>query len=316
MPAIPPLLALPEMYRDWDEIVEELPWRFRSLRIREAFDELPVLPVDAEHLPDRYLCRASSMLSMFSHAYWRGKPTPPAALPPVLGDAWNTVSTRLGRPAPFLSYIDLIVYNWKLVNPDLPDPYVVENMELLIPTVGSQEEHVFHLTQVEILAQTAPLVGAIVRAQEAAERQDVEALEQELLLMLDRMHHAGEVSFQKISPNPRSATFVDAVVWSKTVAPFAVPITQGVLGPAGPPPRSSTLSTSSSAALPTGQSWEPRPCTSAPPTRASGSSSWTRWARCRCATSSIPAATGRCRVSSNPSWMATPGSAASSRSTA
>ncbi len=40
-------------------------------------------------------------------------------------------------------------------------------------------------------------------------------------------------SLKLIDPRPASATFVDPVVWAKTVAPFAVPLTPGVLGPSG-----------------------------------------------------------------------------------
>ena len=44
---------------------------------------------------------------------------------------------RLGREQEVLSYIDLIVYNWRLRDPALTEPMVVENLELLFPTVGN-----------------------------------------------------------------------------------------------------------------------------------------------------------------------------------
>jgi sulfite reductase (NADPH) flavoprotein alpha-component len=232
-PSAPPLQNLPPSHRAWDDMVGHLPDLFRTLRLREAFDAMPVLPVDAENLPDTFLCRASALLSMFAHAYVRGTLGPPAELPACIRQPWEEVTRRLGRPEPFLSYIDLIVYNWRLHDPARADPMRVENMDLLIPTVGNQEERVFHLTQVEILAQCAPVVGAVVRAQEAVVRGDVAGLERELRAILERFQHVTEVSFQKISPNPRSSTFVDPVVWAKTVAPFAVPITVGVQGPSG-----------------------------------------------------------------------------------
>ena len=46
----------------------------------------------------------------------------------------------------------------------------VENMNLLVPTVDNKEERIFYLTQVEALAQSSPLISAVVRAQEAAHR--------------------------------------------------------------------------------------------------------------------------------------------------
>jgi sulfite reductase (NADPH) flavoprotein alpha-component len=214
-------------------MVGHLPELFRTLGLRDAFDSMPVLPADGQNLPDEFLCRASALLSMFAHAYVRGAMDPPLALAESIRQPWEEVTRRLRRPEPFLSYIDLIVYNWRLRDPTLDDRMRVENMDLLIPTVGNQEERIFHLTQVEILAQCAPVVGAVVRAQEAVTRGDVASLEKELQVILERFQHVAEVSFQKISPNPRSATFVDPVVWAKTVAPFAVPIKAGVQGPSG-----------------------------------------------------------------------------------
>ncbi len=232
-PSKPPLLSLPPSHRAWDDMVGRLPALFRTLGLREAFDAMPVLPADAQSLPDTFLCRASALLSIFAHAYFRGGVEPPAEFPACIRQPWEEVTRRLRRPEPFLSYIDLIVYNWRLRDATLADPMRVENMDLLIPTVGNQEERVFYLTQVEILAQCAPVVGAVVRAQEAVTRGDVEGLGRELRGIFECFQHVTDISFQKISPNPRSSTFVDPVVWAKTVAPFAVPIKQGVQGPSG-----------------------------------------------------------------------------------
>jgi sulfite reductase (NADPH) flavoprotein alpha-component len=132
-----------------------------------------------------------------------------------------------------LSYIDLIVYNWKVVDHSLEDPMRVENLRLLIPTVDNKEEGIFYLTQVEALSQSTPLIGAIVRAQEAVSRDDIDSLKEELILIAGGLLHVTNKSFMKINPNPYSDLHVDPVVWAKTVAPFAVPINEGVAGPSG-----------------------------------------------------------------------------------
>ena len=232
-PARPPLLEMPPSHRAWDQIAADLPHLFRTLKLRQLADELPVLRATQETLSDDYLLRASALMSMLAHSYVRVRVDPPEGLPASIEHPWQDVSRRLGRRAPVLSYIDLIIYNWKFRDPTRLDPMRVENLDLLIPTVGSKEEDVLYLTQVEIVAQSAPIVGAIVRAQEAVTEGDVDWLERELIVIIERLQHAGEVSFQKIDPNPRGATFVDPVLLGKTVAPFAVPITSGVPGPSG-----------------------------------------------------------------------------------
>ena len=72
-----------------------------------------------------------------------------------------------------------------------------------------------------------------MRAHEAIARDDREALAAELLLVIERIRHVTEISFQKIDPNPLSATYVNPVVWATSVAPFAVPIAEGTAGPSG-----------------------------------------------------------------------------------
>ncbi len=235
MPNRPPLLRLPPAYQAWDTISDDLPELYRTLRVRQAIDALPVLSATEEDLPDEYLLRASSLISMFAHSYFRIETEPPAdlVLPESIVRPWAEITKRLDRSAPHLSYIDLIVYNWKLIDATLPDPMRVENMNLLVPTVDNKEERIFYLTQVEALAQSSALISAAVRAQEAAHRKDNEALKEELILIADGLRHITHVSFMKINPNPYSDFYVDPVVWAKTVAPFAVPVNKGVAGPSG-----------------------------------------------------------------------------------
>jgi ferredoxin-NADP reductase len=169
----------------------------------------------------------------FAHSFVRVEMRPAGDLPESIQRPWDELAPRLGRPKPFLSYNDLIVYNWRLRDPGSPDPIRVENLDLLVPTVGNEAERVFYLTQLEIIGQCTPIVGAVVRAQEAVLCGDGAGLEAELLLVLERLRHVTEISFQKIDPNPLSATYVDPIVWATTVAPFAVPIGEGTAGPSG-----------------------------------------------------------------------------------
>jgi ferredoxin-NADP reductase/cytochrome b involved in lipid metabolism len=231
LPREPPRLHLPESHRAWDDLAGRQPELWRSAAARRAIAELPVLR--AAGLPEADLWRASCLLSIFAHSYVRVEMSAAGDLPLAVQQPWNELSERLGRPRRFLSYNDLIVYNWRLRDPSRPDPMRVENLDLLVPTVGSEEERVFYLTQLEILAQCTPIIGAVVRAQDAVVRNDAAGVETELLLILERLRHVTEVSFPKIDPNPHSPTYVDPVVWATTVAPFAVAIEEGTAGPSG-----------------------------------------------------------------------------------
>jgi sulfite reductase alpha subunit-like flavoprotein len=228
MPREPPLLALPPGFAPWDAAAAALPDLYRTCSVRDAIDALPV--IDAVALDDRHLLRASTILSILAHAYHRAGPGEAPQLPAALALPWEEVSRRLGRPSPVLSYIDLIVYNWRLAR---DGPLLVENLALLVPTVDNAEERVFYLTQVEILSRATPIVGAVVRAQEAVARGDRDRLVEELSAIADRLNDISARSLPKIDPNPLSRFAVDPVVWAKTVAPFAVPIVPGAQGPSG-----------------------------------------------------------------------------------
>jgi sulfite reductase (NADPH) flavoprotein alpha-component len=173
-------------------------------------------------------------MSILAHSYHRVEADPPQKpMPESIQRPWEEISQRLNRPAPHLSYIDLIMYNWRMMDPHRNNPMRVDNLRLLVPTVDNKEERIFYLTQVEILAQSTPIISALVRAQEAVIRDDADALNRELILIADCLQHVTYKSFMNINPNPHSDSYVDPVVWAKTVAPFAVPINKDVAGPSG-----------------------------------------------------------------------------------
>lgn len=235
LPLSPPVLSLPPAFKVWDDMAENLPNLWRAIRVRQELHAMPVLSADKENLPDEYLLRASVIISILAHAYHRISAEPPdRPMPDSIQLPWEEITQRLQRPAPHLSYIDLILYNWRLVNPALADDrFRLSNLELLVSTVDNQEEKVLYLMQVEAHYKIGPITGAIVRAQEAVARNDVESLKKELVFITDAMREFGSKIFMALNPNPHSDTFVDPVVWAKTVAPFAVPVTEGVVGPSG-----------------------------------------------------------------------------------
>ncbi|HKU38762.1 MAG TPA: hypothetical protein VJR89_11465, partial [Polyangiales bacterium] len=111
VPLQAPLLRLSALFAAWDEIASELPLLWRNVALRRRVSQLPLL--DAAALPDRELLRACALLAIVSHAYWHSECEPPAELPEVLSVPWAKVRERLGRTQEALSYVDLIVYNWR-----------------------------------------------------------------------------------------------------------------------------------------------------------------------------------------------------------
>ncbi|MER7007540.1 FHA domain-containing protein [Dactylosporangium sp. NPDC000555] len=231
LPAEPPLLAFPESHRAWDEMTDRLPDLFRRLSLRRAFDAMPVLDARPEALPDRYLLRASTLLGVFAHAYQYMAIDPPAALPESLLRPWTTVSRRLGKEMPAVSYIDLFFYNWRLRDP--AGPRALANMDLLVPTWNNAAERVFYLVTTEFAMGLTPVLGAMLDAQEAVVADDPVALERALLVILDRLQHVTQAVYPQIDPNPRGRHPLDQVLWAKTVGTAGVPIFDGAPSPSG-----------------------------------------------------------------------------------
>ncbi|SDD47505.1 Cytochrome b5-like Heme/Steroid binding domain-containing protein [Geodermatophilus telluris] len=234
LPTRPPLPRLPASHAAWDEAAAALPALFRDVAVREALDGLPVLPAGPDALPDAALQRAATVLGLLGHACVHGRATGPADLPAGVAVPWAQVRRRLGRsPEPVLTYPDLIVHNWRSAGGRDALPLLSDDLRLLVPVAGNEEERVFYLTQVEILARCAPVVTAAVAAQQAVLDDDAEALAAALATVTAALEAATRRSLPLIDPRPGARTAVDPVVWAKTVAPLAVPFRAGVLGPSG-----------------------------------------------------------------------------------
>lgn len=232
VPLQPPLLQLPNSHQIWDEIASELPKLYRTGKIRNTLDQLPLLSAAAENLPDHYLCRASTLLGLLAHAYYWLEPNTPQAIPKCLQKPWQQTATRLQRHTAFLSYSDLILYNWRFKENASTQGRKLNNLQLLIATVDETEEAIFYLTQLEMAILSAPMIGAIVRAQEAVMQGYHEKLKTALYTISCSIEQI-ITSLQQISPNPYSQTYVNPIIWAKAVAPLAVTWQPGVKGPSG-----------------------------------------------------------------------------------
>ncbi len=231
LPAEQPLLAFPESHRAWDDMTDQLPDLFRRLSLRRAFDAMPVLDAAPAALPDRYLLRASTLLGVFAHAYQYMAIDPPPALPESLLRPWTTVSRRLGKKVPAVSYIDLFFYNWRLRDP--AGPRMLDNMDLLVPTWNNAAERVFYLVTTEFAMGLTPVLGAMLDAQEAVVADDPAALEGALLVILDQLQYVTRTIYPQIDPNLRGRYALDQVLWAKTVGTAGVPIFDGAPSPSG-----------------------------------------------------------------------------------
>ncbi len=230
LPVTPPLLALPQAYRAWDEAAAILPELFSTQRVCPVLKELPLLSATTEDLDEVYLWRATLLLGYIAHAYAymaEGK----SQLPSAIAVPWEQVNQRLGRPGPGLSIIDQCNYNW-LLKEDYQSRQV-ENLDLLVTWCGNKEERVFLNSITDMQSDSGLLVNAAINLQEGIIQNQVDNIKTALLSILDFISKITFRSLLKIDPNPYSNTYVDPLIWSKAFASFATPINALEPGPSG-----------------------------------------------------------------------------------
>lgn len=226
---------LPNDFDSWELLAENLPSEISNQTLRDSIEQLAEL--DATRIPDASLQRAASLLSILAHAYAHTSLDGVKAIPENLYKPWSVISNRLGRgDKPYMTYIDLIVFNWNIrsscTGSNDYSQLSLDDIELLFPTVNNQEEQVFYLTQVEILAKTSKVVGNIALAQTHALNGNREGL----IFALDSIQadlNKVQGSIRNINPMKSAKSYVDPIIWAKTVAPLAVPLEKGFPGPSG-----------------------------------------------------------------------------------
>ena len=230
--SLPSLQLSSRAHRTWDEIAASLPEMFRHLTLRRTLEQMPILSALPEDLPDGDVLRASVILGIFAHAYHYVQPDAYEKMPEAIQHPWLEISQRLQQPAPNLSFIDMNIYNYRLLDTSAPDPMRMENLDLLIPILGNEAERRFQMVPTEVMDRFTPVLLAAVRAQEAVAAEDTSALKDELRLIADAMQSLVYGVFSKVNPNAYHPLYVNPVVWGKTVAPLATPF-NAVPGPSG-----------------------------------------------------------------------------------
>ena len=227
--ATPPIVDLPPPYNAWTDAAASLPELCDGMIVRRTLEKLPLLDASPEALPDKYLMRASSVLGLLTQAYGAIEMSPVQSIPDALVAPWTTIAWRLDKPRWTLSTTDYMFHNWRLIDPADPDPMRVENLKLLTPVWNNPGTELFMLVVLEMLAQSTPMLGAVVRAQEAVVNHDNFALKTELALISDVLKRLTFDSLLKANPNRHCGKYyVDPVVWTKMFAMLPLPLKPNV----------------------------------------------------------------------------------------
>jgi indoleamine 2,3-dioxygenase len=177
LPNAEPLPRLPQAFDAWEQAAAALPKLFVAQRIRRAVAQLPPFPMHALHT-EREAWRALVVLSFMANAYVWGQQPPAQTLPAVVAVPWCAVAKKLGLP-PMLVYATHALNNWQRLDPH--GPIALGNITLTQTFGGGGlDEEWFTLVHVNIEAEAARGVGAILPLVDAARRADETAVDANL----------------------------------------------------------------------------------------------------------------------------------------
>lgn len=172
LPLEDPLKKLPRIFSAWEEIAAHLPKLLVSDQFKKRLENLSEFPVKQLQTEAEYE-RAMLLLSFLGHAYVWGSKEVAKKIPAVLAKPWCAVAEFLGRP-PVLSYASYALHNWYRI--DTQRPIELGNIVLLQNFLGGVDEEWFVLVHVDIEEKAAPLLQALIPAQQAIVENDTVTL--------------------------------------------------------------------------------------------------------------------------------------------
>ncbi|KAI2792042.1 hypothetical protein POX_b02075 [Penicillium oxalicum] len=235
------ITALPPSHHVWDQLSVDLPRLVQNQTVREAVTQMPVLDASAKALPDIYLQRAATILGMTAHVFVRMQGSEPLTLkyddhsnilPPSLLKPWTTVCKRLGRDKPALTYVDGVVANFTSTGAPSPSEVTLDNLQLLVPTVGTIEERTFVGIMIEINAKTVPILHEIIQAQRCVLAKDSDSLKATLRHLHQQIKQVTRI-LTKLNANRSFKDHINPILWTLTVANLGIPWVRGAVGAAG-----------------------------------------------------------------------------------
>ncbi|XP_072246451.1 indoleamine 2,3-dioxygenase 2-like [Leuresthes tenuis] len=155
-----PLTRLPDYYRVWLDLANNLMHLIESRKLRDLVHKMPVLSPHllSSHREFRLAHLALGFISM-GYVWQEGQHAPAQTLPKALAWPYWRISRRLGLP-PILTYADSVLANWKLKDPT--GDMEIGNMELIFSFPGGESCRGFFMVSLLVeMAASSGITGAL-----------------------------------------------------------------------------------------------------------------------------------------------------------
>lgn len=157
-----PLKELPDHFRPWMEIANELPHLIESHQLQARVNEMPLLNCQflRSYREQRLAHLVLSFMTM-GYVWQRGETQPQEVLPRNLAIPLVEVSRNLGLP-PILVHSDLVLTNWMPRNAERP--LEMGNLDIIVSFPGGESLRGFILVTVLVEKAAVPGIKALVQA--------------------------------------------------------------------------------------------------------------------------------------------------------
>ncbi len=183
VPALDPLIEMPEGYQDVEEVARSLPALIRTGRVRQSIRSISPIDLDGVST-DREQERLFLALAVLTNAWVWSDGEVDLTIPAGLAVPVSTLASHLGRE-PIVSHASMDLQNWRRPFPD--EPLSSDNAELLLGFHGGTDETWFFTATLGVELAAAPIIVALHAAVNAAAAGDTELAEQQLVVAADAM---------------------------------------------------------------------------------------------------------------------------------
>ncbi|XP_022354603.1 indoleamine 2,3-dioxygenase 2 [Enhydra lutris kenyoni] len=156
-----PLKELPDHFRPWMEIANELPHLIQSQQLQARVNKMPLLNCQfLQSYREQRLAHLVLSLMTMGYVWQRGETQPQKVLPRNLALPLVEVSRNLGLP-PILVHSDLVLTNWTPRNPERP--MEIGNLDIIVSFPGGDSLRGFILVTVLVEKAAVPGIKALVQ---------------------------------------------------------------------------------------------------------------------------------------------------------
>ena len=170
VPETPPPTALPDCFKEWNEVARNLSDLLQKKQLRDAVHRLPDFKSENLGSIDEWRTALVLLSGIFQGYMWQdGEMGLPEKMPAILCVPFNNVSRKIGTPL-VVTYASVVLYNCHLRDPK--KGMTMENLQAIVNHTGTDDESWFFMIHIVIELEAVPAIEAIWNGLSAVQQEN------------------------------------------------------------------------------------------------------------------------------------------------